>query len=72
VRAFQGEIPALILWRKPMIADPGRHVWKPVKAEWEKTGGGDWTFDGDVITGRQEPDGLQRGLLLLNENWTDL
>ena len=71
VHAFKGEKPASVRWRNLMIEDRGRHVWKPVVAEWEKNGGGEWTFDGGVITGRQTVDSLKRGLLILKEEWTD-
>ena len=58
-------------WRNMRLEDRGRHAWKPVKAEWEKNGGGDWTFDRGVIAGRQTADSQKRGLLILKDPWTD-
>ena len=71
VHSFKGDKPASVRWRNLNIEDRGRSVWKPVKAEWEKNGGGEWTINGAEITGRQTPESTQRGLLILKEEWTD-
>jgi hypothetical protein len=71
VHSFKGEKPASVRWRNLRIEDRGRSVWKPVKAEWEKNGGGEWTFEGGVITGKQTPESTRRGLLILKEEWGD-
>ncbi len=76
VHGTNSETPMEIAWRNVRIKDLGRHEWQPLThgnglEGWQPRGGGTWSSESGIITGRSEKAERRHGLLMSDDLFSD-